>query len=195
MVISAPTDRASAEFRIAGSSRSGKVTAINGNHNQHFSGTLYAELVERSGASAAWYASTILTGDGVENLSVDGTNGGSIRNFSPLEYLRRCWIKGVRSLFANRAHVTLGSVSHSTVEDSYFYQNNSHLSVSYGIEYSGASDSVVQNNIVQQVTDSSPSNTKQRRRKCFLPYNFATDTYTDPMARDQLLLACGRRCL
>jgi hypothetical protein len=123
----------------------------------------------------AWFASTYITGDGIENLSLD-TGGIYVadRNITILNCYQ-CWVKGVRSTYAERSHVVLEGASHCTVQDSYFYQNINHGSQSYGIENSIGSDNLVQNNIVQQVTDSSPSTTGGNEGSVFA-YNFSVDT-------------------
>jgi hypothetical protein len=59
----------------------------------------------------------------------------------------------VRSLNANRNHVWLtGGSSHNTVQDNYFFGTQNDASQSYGVEVFLASDNLIINNIIQQVT-------------------------------------------
>jgi hypothetical protein len=104
----------------------------------------------------AWYATTNIYGDGLENLSIDDTNSkaGSTVLLSVCE---GCWVKGIRSTNAARSHVGMFFTGNDVVRDSYFYQNKTGGSVSYGVEFNGAWNSLVENNIFQQVTDSDPS--------------------------------------
>ena len=64
----------------------------------------------------------------------------------------QCWVKNIRSIAAGRNHVYLQQSANDVVRDSYFYQSQSHSSVSYAVEPEGASGSLVENNILQQVT-------------------------------------------
>src|SRR5581483_1702114 len=99
-----------------------------------------------------------VTGNGVENLSIDNTNNGNNPGII-LFGCYQCWVKGVRSLYAGRNHVWLYRCVHCVVRDSYFYQSTTHASVSYGIEIDDASsDDLVENNIFDRVTDSTPNN-------------------------------------
>ena len=111
----------------------------------------------RSGqAPQAWFPTTTITGDGVEDLSIDNTSSGS-HGFTIFN-AANCWVKGVRSMLAGRSHVQLFYTTNNTVENSYFFQSQSHGTVSYTIEEDTADNNLVQNNICQQVTDSCPAN-------------------------------------
>lgn len=105
----------------------------------------------------AVYATTDLVFAGIENLALLNVNTAGDRGII-FQSAKNCWVKGVKSTFAGRDHVMFGYVQHVTVQDSYFYQSTSHSSVSYGTEVEWAgSDILVQNNIYQQVTDSTPN--------------------------------------
>ena len=134
-----------------------EVTGISGN-TVTISPGLYMPNWRSGQTPGAWWASTTIQNSGIENLSIDNTNNGDHIAIE-LDNAANCWVSGVRSLYAGRSHVQLQDVSHATVQNSYFYQSQSHATVSYGVEYTVASDSLVQNNIFQQVTDSEPSNT------------------------------------
>lgn len=105
----------------------------------------------------AWWATTTTTGNGIEDVSID-SSAANAPSVAVMMNCYQCWVKGVRSLYANRNHVWIYESSHSTVRDSYFFQNQSHASVSYGVEISpSSSDNLVENNIFDKTTDSNPN--------------------------------------
>jgi hypothetical protein len=146
----------------------------------------------------AWFPTTssISTYAGVEDFSVSpistcdstGANQGTgsspcniaIYDFTMASSLN-CWIKGVEALWASRALVNMAWESHGTLEDSYLYGSIFHLSGSYGVESIVADDSLIQNNILQQLTDSAPT---LNAVGTALGYNFGMDmTYGDTGTR------------
>lgn len=147
------------------------VQAINGNQITISPG-VYMPNWRTGQAPQAFFANSYITSTGVENLSIDGTSVGS-HNITVLN-ATSCWVRGVRSLYANRSHIMLAEASHCVVRDNYSYQNQSHASVSYGIELQDAFDSLVENNISQQVTDSTPSCTGGCEGNVF-SYNLGID--------------------
>jgi hypothetical protein len=106
-----------------------------------------------------------LVGSGVENLSISagtpngigGNNTSGATRSIVIGQCRNCWVKGVRSLFANRSHVEVLIATHFEIRDSYFYQNIDHFSVSYGVELNTGYDGRVENNVFQQSTDGEPN--------------------------------------
>lgn len=102
-----------------------------------------------SQAPGAWWATSPIQYDGVENLSVDSTGGGeySIQFFN----CSSCWIKGVRSISPGRAHFGLLYSNHITVRDSYLFSTQNAAAESYGVETGTGSDNLVENNICQKV--------------------------------------------
>lgn len=132
------------------------VTAINGN-SITISPGIYMPNWRSGQMPQAFYANSYRTLDGIENLSMDHM-GSSASYGVVMMNCYQCWMKGVRSLYAGRSHVELLEASHCVVRDSYFFQNQSHASISYGVEMNEAFDSLVENNIAQQITDSLPNN-------------------------------------
>jgi hypothetical protein len=123
----------------------------------------------------AWWANITAFGDGVEDLSIDVTKAAQSPSAVALINAYGSWVKGVRSIMAGRNHVYFYLVSHSTAQSNYFYQGQSHATVSYAIEMtSGSSDNLIVNNICQEVTDSCPSNTSGGAGNV-AAYNFAID--------------------
>jgi hypothetical protein len=148
------------------------VTAINGS-TITISPGLYMPNWRTDQRPQAWYGMTTITGDGIENFSIDATNAGSNQTIM-LANASNSWVKGVRSIYANRSHVRVLGGSHITIRDSYFYQNLTHASVSYGAELMGGWDSLIENNIFQQNTDSEPSCSSACAGNVFA-YNFNID--------------------
>jgi hypothetical protein len=105
----------------------------------------------RSGqAPGAWWANTIVTGDGVENLSMDHSSSGAQSGVFIVNAFQ-CWVAGVRSLNADWNYILLYLASHSVVRDSYFYVTQNSDFQSYGTEVYMSSDNLIENNIFQKV--------------------------------------------
>lgn len=95
------------------------------------------------------WADVRTSGDGVENLSLDGTSAGiganSGANIVEL-YVSNCWVKGIRSVKDPRAHVWFYQSMNNTVRDSYLYGTLYAASTSYGVEnYAGSSYNLTEN--------------------------------------------------
>jgi len=101
----------------------------------------------------AWFPTTALSNSGVENLTIDNETG-MLDNGSTINFMNafNCWVSGVTSIKGGRAHVWITDGAHITVQNSYFYQTQDAQSQSYGIEEDVATDNLVVNNIMQQVT-------------------------------------------
>jgi hypothetical protein len=104
----------------------------------------------------AYFPTTTLQGNGLENLSIDDGGVYVADQNVTISSCNGCWIKGIRSLTASRSHVLMAWTTHCAVVDSYFYANLTHQSESYGLEGRMVFDSLIQNNIFQQVTDNAP---------------------------------------
>ena len=103
----------------------------------------------------AWYGNATASGDGIENVSIDGTSGGSFNIL--FMNARDSYVKGVRSINADISHARMEVANHITIQDSYFYKDQSASSGSYGSDCFTCSNPLTQNNIWQQITDSAPS--------------------------------------
>ena len=146
------------QFQIA------TVAACNGSSTPGFacSGTNVAVTIARgldmpnwdpSKTPQAWWATSPISGVGVEALSVDNTSsttsaGEGIAFFNAIN----SWVDGVRDIDSLRAHVGLEYSSHITVRDSYFYLTQNSIDQSYGIDCFASSDNLVENNIFQAVS-------------------------------------------
>jgi hypothetical protein len=111
----------------------------------------------RSGQSpGAWWSSSALpiTGVGIEDLSLDFTAiGTSVHYGIQFATCYKCWVKGIRSINGNNAHINFYLASNITVRDSYFYGSQGACSNAYGIEPWIADNILVENNIFQHLSN------------------------------------------
>jgi hypothetical protein len=117
----------------------------------------------------AWWPTGPVFNDGVEDLSLDGTNSGDQTNVEIFNCVG-CWVKGVTSILPNRSHVQIWQSSHASVVNNYFFLTGYTASVHYGVETIPSSDSLIQNNIFEQVQ--APYVTNGACTGCVLSYNF-----------------------
>jgi hypothetical protein len=106
----------------------------------------------RSGQTpGAWWGG-IVQNDGIEDLTLDHSLASG--NTTVAMYgCYQCWVKNVRSLYGQRDHVYLYQSLNDVVQDSYFYESQSHGSESYGVELSLSSGVLINNNIFQAITN------------------------------------------
>ena len=129
----------------------------------------------RSGQSPQALATptTRISGNGIEDLSIDATAvGGGV---SAIVFLHAydVWVKGVRVLNAGRSHVWMYQTTRATVRDSYFYGGQAGGATSYGVESYGAAAVLVENNIFQHVTAPIANNSSDTGS--VYAYNFTID--------------------
>jgi hypothetical protein len=152
------------------------VTAISGNQVTINPG-LRMPNWRSSQAPGAWWATSPISSDGVENLSVDGTNSNGASNVQFFN-CQNCWVSGVRAIAPGRAHVILWNCNHCTVRDSYFYSTQNAAAESYGVEQGTGSDNLVQNNIFERVAVAEMTNSACPG--CVYGYNFDVNNYYTP---------------
>lgn len=146
------------------------VTAINGNQVTISPG-LYMPNWTAAKTPQAWWSTSPIFNSGVEDMTIDATlvgTGGTdaIKIFNCVG----CWVKGVRSMKPNRSHVSIEDSAHITVRDSYFWENQNHATVSYGLEFIPCSDCLVENNIFEATT--APRMENGQAEGSVLAYNF-----------------------
>jgi hypothetical protein len=130
-----------------------EVTAVNGTQVTISPG-VYMPNWRASQAPQAWRWGTLAATavmNGVEDLTLDhaGSNETTGIGFSNAY---NCWVKGVKSLSANRNHVWLNQTARVEVRDSYFHGTKNAASQSYGIEFFTTADDLIINNIFHHVT-------------------------------------------
>jgi len=131
------------------------VTAINGSQITISPG-IYMPNWSAAQKPQAWFATSPISKNGLENLSITATNSGSGQSIL-IGNCNQCWVSGVRSIYANRSHIRVLFSTHYQIQNNYLYGNISHATVSYGVEMFGGWDGLIVNNIFQQSTDSEPS--------------------------------------
>jgi hypothetical protein len=123
----------------------------------------------------AWWSSALpITMSGIENLTVNHS-GSSTTSGIYFFNAYKCWVKNVKSLYANRNHVWFYQSAHILIRDSYFYGTKNAASQSYGVESFMTSDNLVENNIFQRVT--SPLIANGADSGTVWGYNYTTDMY------------------
>jgi len=158
------------------------VTAIRGN-TVTISPGLYMPNWKAGQSPGAWWADTVVSGDGVEDLSIDHADSGAR---SGIQFFNAygCWVKGIRDINSNRNHVWFSLTTHSVVRDSYFYGTQNSIYLSYGIELFMGADNLVENNIFQHIV--SPMIVNGSGPGCVWAYNYAVDDYYSA-SRDWLM--------
>lgn len=154
------------------------VTAISGNQVTISPG-LYMPNWRASQSPDAWWADGPASGDGIEDVSLDHTSSGSQYGVAIFN-CSGCWIKGVRSIRANRSHVHIELSNRIVVRDSYFYGTKNAVSQSYGVEAFPAGDTLIENNIFQQIT--APQMISGPCSGCVIAYNVSIYDLYNPAA-------------
>ncbi|GAC1679917.1 MAG: hypothetical protein PVS2B2_17920 [Candidatus Acidiferrum sp.] len=123
----------------------------------------------------AWWGA-VLSADGIENLSIDHT--GSTSAGSGITFLNTlgCWVKGVRNI-QNRSvsqwsMIWVYESAQAVIRDNYLFGAGPDL---YGIALFGASDVLIENNILEHVPASIILN--GACPGCVIGYNFSVDDY------------------
>jgi hypothetical protein len=148
-----------------------RVTAISGSAVTIAPG-LYMPNWRASQSPGAWWATTTVSSDGIENLALDHTRSpaqSGVVFFTAYQ----CWVANVKSVNADRSHVWLYQTAHSVLRDSYFYGTKSAASQSYGVESFTSSDNLVENNILQHIA--APLILNGSASGSVFGYNFVTD--------------------
>lgn len=122
----------------------------------------------------AWYASTILTGAGLENVQIRAS-GATEQWCVMLQNATNSWVKNIQTRNCNRAHVMMVLSNHITVRDSYFYGTENASSQSYGVENYSASYNLIENNILHHIV--APIMFNGGSMGSVAGYNYAFDHY------------------
>lgn len=130
-----------------------KVEGVSGSGTGPFTVTIapgvYFNNIRESQTPGAWWAGTVKR-LGIERLHIDGS--ATTVDTIQIAGCHECWVKGVSSYNAARAHVKATVSANTVVRDNYFFQSQSHASQSYGYESEQTSAELIENNICQQIT-------------------------------------------
>jgi hypothetical protein len=126
----------------------------------------------------AWWSDNPVTGVGIEDMSLDHTNNDS--GFGIMfGVVQNSWVRNIKSIYADRAHILGYTTAHMTVRDSYFYGTANAQNLSYGIEMDMTSDWLVENNISEHIVGFMPLG--QQDAGNVFGYNFSIDDfYSNP---------------
>jgi hypothetical protein len=156
-----------------------RVTGINGTIVTISPG-VYMPNYRAAQSPSAWWGNvgSLVSGNGIEDLSIDGTNASGGQSNVTLIFAVNSWVKNIRSINASspRAHLLMYETAQCTVRDSYFVgsRGDADSSTNYGIESSGSSDALVENNIIQHRTTPLISDGDQGS---VWAYNFSIDDH------------------
>jgi hypothetical protein len=154
------------------------VTAINGNVVT-ISSPLYMSNWRASQSPRAWWMVPV-TGDGIEDMTIDNSNSPSSIAAGVMFYdCYQCWLKNVKSLNGNRDHVWIYQSAHVVVRDSYFYGTHNAAQESYGVETFISGDSLIENNILEAVAAPFMGNSGSGD---VFGYNYTTNNLYTPSA-------------
>jgi hypothetical protein len=126
----------------------------------------------------AMWVNDARTGDGVEDLSIDLTaapDGGGNQGNIVLLNATDSWVKGVRSVQADRNHVWVYQSTRITVRDNYLWGSFNGISQSYGVELFGSTGILVENNITEHNT--APYIINGSDAGSVFGYNFSIDNF------------------
>jgi hypothetical protein len=135
---------------------------------------LYMSNWRASQSPQAWWATSPVTGVGIEDLTLDGTavNSGTGIQFKNAS---NSWVRGVRIIDTNRAHIQKEYANHITTADNYEFLTQNTQTQSYGDECYFASDDLVINNIFHAVAG--PVLLNGACMGDVIAYNFAVNEY------------------
>lgn len=135
---------------------------------------IYASNWSTAQSPGAWWATSPVYADAVENISLDHTNGGDGIYFFNCT---GCWVKGIRSVRSSSTgtswgHVIFSVCNHCTVRDSYAY---GYVGDAYVFPVEIGSDILIENNIMQQPMGEIYNSDCEG---CVMDYNFGLNPVT-----------------
>jgi hypothetical protein len=110
---------------------------------------------------------------GLENITMDHGPDTTSNALLMMRSCYQCWVKNARFMNGTFSHVHAFLSANDVIRDSYFYQSQSHTSTSYGLEFTGSSGILVENNIFQQITNPIMAN---QFSASVIGYNYAVDS-------------------
>lgn len=130
------------------------ITAVSGSGSGPYTVTispgLYFNNMRSSQTPGAWWASSNVTLDGLENLTLDHTPDTSTNIGGLIIWCYQCWVKNLRSIKGgNTNHIDMISDLQPVVRDSYFYGSQHGGSNAYCVQMEEVSAGLVENNIMQ----------------------------------------------
>lgn len=100
----------------------------------------------------AWWATSNIMLDGLENLTLDHSTDTSTTIGGLIIWCYQCWMQNVRSVNGLENHIDMISDVQPVMQNNYFYGNQHSGSESYCVQMLEVSGGLVQNNIMQNTT-------------------------------------------
>ena len=124
----------------------------------------------------AWWSNSLpVTGDGVEDLSMDHTNtSSSIAAGVFVLNAYNVWFKNIRDINSQHKHIWFYQSAANVVRDSYFYGSWNAASESYGVDTYNGADNLIENNIFQHIATGMIN---EGCVGCVFAHNYAIDDY------------------
>jgi hypothetical protein len=147
-----------------------------------FTPGLYMPNWRSAQSPGAYWSSAPTKLNGVEDLSMDFTRASSQSGITVWN-CSSCWVKGIRSAYTThnnagqRNHIWIVLSPHVVVRDNYFFGSGSLHSEGYGVEVFGTSDSLIENNIFQNMP--SPQMLNGPCSGCVVGYNYSINDAND----------------
>jgi len=98
----------------------------------------------------AYWGTSPIQYSGIEDLLVDATNDSGIDGIHIFN-CSNCWAKGVAVYDTSLAHILVQDGTNDTVDNSYFFLTQNHVTSSYGVVCIAAQSLLVENNIFHAV--------------------------------------------
>ena len=113
---------------------------------------VYFNNIRSSQNPGAWWATTNITLDGLEGVTLDHSTDTTTNWGSQISWCYKCWIRNVRFIDCKKNCVYLTYDVAPVVRDSYFYGAQQYSSGVYTVQFLETSGALVENNIMQQVS-------------------------------------------
>jgi hypothetical protein len=114
---------------------------------------LYAANWASANSTGAWWATTVAQQMGIRDLSIDDTNTTAGTTPIVINNCYECFVYQVRTIYGARNHIGIQYSKNVTVMSNYMFNDSVNGTSSYAIELDDAEDTLVANNICQQVVE------------------------------------------
>ena len=160
------------------------VTSISGSRSPYTVGItpgIYMPNWRSSQTPQAWWSSSPVFEDGIENVTLNSLSASSPNNIA-FWNCNGCWAINTASVMptnlSSETQVRIFESNRCTIANNYFYQTASTATVQYGVEPFLSSDCLIQNNIFEKVSAPVPVNGSCSG--CVISYNFDVNDWFQP---------------
>ena len=132
------------------------ITGVSGSGSGPYTVTIspgvYFNNIRSSQKPGAWWATSNVTHEGIENLTLDHSTDTASNIGQLMIWCNQCWFQNNRSLYGLENHTDAISAFQPVFQNNYFYGSQHAGSESYCVQMEEVSAGLVQNNIMQNVT-------------------------------------------